>query len=209
MRLILIGPSGAGKGTQAKTLSNKFDIPHISTGDIFRKHIKDKTEIGIKVKAILDSGDYVSDELTTEIVKDRLSQEDCKNGFVLDGFPRTTAQASSLEKFATIDKVLYLKVTEEILIERLAGRLICRDCGAMYHITNIKPKKEDICDTCDGTLYQREDDKEEIVRERFNIFKNLTLPIINFYKDKNLLAEVNGLGDITDITNTILKELEG
>lgn len=209
MKLILIGAIGAGKGTQAKRISSKYDIPHISTGDILREHIKNETEIGVKVKNILASGALVSDEMITEIVKIRIAEQDCKNGFILDGFPRTIAQAKELESITEIDKVVYIKVEDDVIIKRLAGRRTCKDCAAMYNIEYFKPKTPDICDACGSILVQREDDKEETVKERIKVFHELTSPIIDLYKSKGLVLEFNGVGDIEEISQTIIKALEG
>lgn len=209
MKLILIGASGAGKGTQAKKISNKYSIPHISTGDILREHIKLKTEIGIKVKNILDQGRLVPDNIITELVHLRIKESDCKNGFILDGFPRTISQAQDLEYIVSIDKAIYINVHDNIIVDRLTGRRICKNCAAMYHVQYSKPKTTNVCDVCGNELSQREDDKPETVKERLKIFHELTLPIINFYKDKGLLFEVSGVGDIIDISDTIINGLEG
>lgn len=209
MKLILIGASGAGKGTQAKKISSKYSIPHISTGDILREHIKNKTEIGIKVKNLLDQGILVSDDIITELVKLRINEADCKNGFILDGFPRTISQAQDLESIVNIDKAVYINVDDNLIIDRLTGRRICKNCTAMYHVQYAKPKITNVCDVCGNELSQREDDKPETVKDRLKIFHELTSPIINFYKDKGCLFEVNGAGDIMDISETIINGLEG
>lgn len=168
MRLILLGAPGAGKGTQAEYLSKRFSIPHISTGDILRENVKNETELGKKAKEYMDKGLLVPDEIVIEIVKDRLSKEDCKNGFLLDGFPRTIAQAEALDKVLEelgqkIDKVLNIEVPDEKILERMSGRRICKNCGASFHVIYRPPQKEGVCDVCGGELYQREDDKEETV----------------------------------------------
>lgn len=209
MRLILIGASGAGKGTQAKKISNKYGIPHISTGDILREHINLKTEIGIKVKSILDEGGLVSDQIITELVQIRISEQDCKNGFILDGFPRTLSQAKALEVITYIDKAIYIKVEDNHIIERLAGRRTCKSCSAMYHLEYSKPRVSNICDVCGSELSQREDDAPEVIKERLSIFHELTFPIISYYREKGLLFEVSGQGNIEFISDLIIKALEG
>ena len=209
MKLVLVGAIGAGKGTQAKKLSSKYGIPHISTGDILRENIKNKTEIGLKVKNILDSGGLVPDDITTDLVKIRLSEQDCKNGFILDGFPRTVVQAKALEDITSIDKVIYIKIDDDVIVKRLTGRRTCTDCGSMYNIEYLKPKVADTCDACGSGLVQREDDKEETIKERLKVFHELTAPIISLYENKGLVFEVNGVGDIEEISKTIINALEG
>jgi len=208
MKLILIGAIGAGKGTQAKKISTKYGIPHISTGDILRAHIKNKTEIGMKVKAVLDSGGLVSDDIITEIVKIRVLENDCKNGFILDGFPRTITQAKDLESISNIDKVIYLKVDDSIIVKRLVGRRTCNDCSAMYNVEYLKPKVSGKCDICGGELMQRKDDDEEIVKERLRVFYDVTAPIINFYEEKGLIFEVDGMREVEEVSQTITEALE-
>jgi adenylate kinase len=207
MKIILLGSIGAGKGTQAKLLATKFDIPHIATGDIFRTHIKNETEIGKKVKSILDSGGYVDDTLTVSIVSNRLAA-DCEKGFILDGFPRNENQAMELEKIIAIDKVIYINVHREIIIKRLTGRISCINCGAMYHNQGNKPKNENTCDVCGDQLVQREDDKESVVKKRLEIFEEQTAPLVEYYESKGLLTEVDGIGTIEEIAARILKEVQ-
>jgi len=209
MKLILIGASGAGKGTQASILKERYNIPHISTGDIFRSHIREKTKIGVMVKEILDNGKLVPDNVTLDIVKLRLAEEDCENGFILDGFPRNISQAESLEAIVGIDKAIYISVGDDVLVSRLSGRLNCKSCGAMYNTVSAAPKVANICDNCNHELFQRDDDKEEVVRSRVALFKELTMPLIHYYEEHDALIEVDGVGNVNDITSSILKKLEG
>ncbi len=208
MKLVFVGVSGAGKGTQAKEICSIYNIAHISTGDILRSHIQNKTELGLQVKEIMDSGKLVSDEIVIKLVQMRINEDDCKNGFILDGFPRTLSQAKMLDNITDLDKVVYIKANDEDIVKRLSGRLICEKCGSMYHKIYSKPKVNNICDNCGDSLIQRQDDKEETVRERLRIFHEMTAPVIDFYRNKKLLAEVNGIGDIKEITNSIVKALE-
>lgn len=213
MRLILLGPPGAGKGTQAKRVIEEFDIPHISTGDIFRKNIKEKTELGQKVEGLLAEGKLVPDELTIEIVWDRLDQEDCKNGFLLDGFPRTIPQAEALDEGLAkrglkLDRVLNIDVDKDSLVKRLSGRRVCPNCGASYHIDNNPPKVEGICDVCQTPVIQREDDKEETVLDRIKVYDSQTKPLIDFYNKQDLVFTVDGTLPIDEITNKLVTELK-
>ncbi|ADQ06751.1 adenylate kinase [Caldicellulosiruptor hydrothermalis 108] len=212
MRLILLGAPGAGKGTQAEYLSKRFSIPHISTGDILRENVKNETELGKKAKEYMDKGLLVPDEIVIEIVKDRLSKEDCKNGFLLDGFPRTIAQAEALDKVLQelgqkIDKVLNIEVPDEKILERMSGRRICKNCGASFHVIYRPPQKEGVCDVCGGELYQREDDKEETVKKRLEVYHAQTQPLIDYYKAKGLLVVAYGQEEIADTTKEVLKAL--
>ncbi len=212
LRLILLGPPGAGKGTQASAIVEKYNIPHISTGDIFRANIKEKTELGKQVEEYLNKGLLVPDELVVSIVKDRISKEDCKNGFLLDGFPRTVAQAEALDEelknmSLTIDKVINIQADKDLLIERIIGRRICRDCGATYHIKFSPTKKEGICDKCGGELYQREDDKLETVEKRIEVYTEQTKPLIDYYAKKGLLLNVDGTKDKKEVFDDIVKSL--
>ncbi|ABP67845.1 Nucleoside-triphosphate--adenylate kinase [Caldicellulosiruptor saccharolyticus DSM 8903] len=212
MRLIILGAPGAGKGTQAEYLSSRFGIPHISTGDILRENVKNQTELGKKAKEYMDKGLLVPDEIVIEIVKNRLMQDDCKNGFLLDGFPRTIAQAEALEKVLAdlgqkIDKVLNIEVPDEKILERMSGRRICKSCGASFHVVYRPPKKEGICDICGGQLYQREDDKEETVKKRLEVYHAQTQPLIEYYKNKGLLVTAVGQEEIADTTKEVLKAL--
>lgn len=208
MKLVIMGPIGVGKGTQAKLICEKLGIVHISTGDIMRKHIKEQTPIGVKIKSILDNGGYVDDVLTTEILRDRLDMPDTKNGFILDGYPRTVGQADSLESIISINNVIFLTADRDVIVKRLSGRRTCGNCGAMYHVESQKPKVEGICDSCGSTLLQREDDKEEIISNRLKIFEEQTLPLKDFYEKRNLLAEIDGTRNVEIVTNDILEKLK-
>lgn len=212
MRIILLGAPGAGKGTQAEYLSKRFSIPHISTGDILRENVKNETELGKKAKEYMDKGLLVPDEIVIEIVKDRISKEDCKNGFLLDGFPRTIAQAEALDKVLQdlgqkIDKVLNIEVPDEKILERMSGRRICKNCGASFHVIYRPPQKEGVCDVCGGELYQREDDKEETVKKRLEVYHAQTQPLIDYYRAKGLLVVAYGQEEIADTTKEVLKAL--
>ncbi|CAB5147962.1 unannotated protein [freshwater metagenome] len=212
MRLILVGPPGAGKGTQAVHLAAHYSIPHISTGDIFRANIKNATELGIRAQAFMDKGELVPDSVTNEMVRDRLGHDDAKNGFLLDGFPRNTAQADELnkiliEKNMPLDAVLELKIENAEIIRRLSGRRTCRNCSASFHIDFEKPKADGICDVCQGELYQREDDKEEVVARRLQVYTEQTAPIIDYYSKAGLLNSISALGDVSQITQLAIKSL--
>jgi len=213
MRLVLLGPPGVGKGTQASNIVEKYNIPHISTGDIFRANIKEGTELGKTAKEYMDKGLLVPDEIVVSIVKDRISQKDCENGFLLDGFPRTVEQGKALDEELSnmgikLDKVVNIEASEDVLIERITGRRICKQCGATYHVKNKPPKVDGICDIDGGTLYQREDDKVETVATRIQVYQKQTQPLIDYYKNKGLLLEINGTRAIEDIFNTIVNSLE-
>lgn len=208
-----MGPPGAGKGTQAKKIVNQLNIVHISTGDIFRKNIEQMTELGKEVKSYLDSGKLVPDEVTNRIVLDRLDQEDVKNGFLLDGFPRSIPQAKALdeglkERGIHLDRVISIEVPKQDLIRRLSGRRVCTNCGASYHIENNPSKTEGVCDFCQAALIQREDDTEKTVNDRISVYEDQTAPLIEYYKEKDLLFSVDGTKDIETITQEILKELK-
>jgi adenylate kinase len=201
LKIILLGPPGAGKGTQAKLITEKYSIPHISTGDIFRKNISEKTPLGIEAKRYMDNGQLVPDEVTIGIVNDRLSMNDCENGFLLDGFPRTVKQAEALDSFLNsneqkIDTALLIDVPKEFILERMTGRRVCSACGASYHIKFNTPKVENKCDVCGGPLVQRKDDTEETVKERLDVYDRQTQPLIQYYKEKNILAKVDGTEEI-------------
>ena len=195
---IFLGPPGAGKGSLAVKVAEDYKIPHISTGDIFRANIKAQTPLGVKVKAIIDSGSLVSDELTFELVKDRLAQDDCKNGYILDGFPRTIPQAEMLEKLVDDVKVVNFEIKDEIVIRRLSTRRVCKTCGANFNVLTLPPKVEGVCDKCGGELYQRDDDKQESIMHRMEVYREQTEPLINFYKNK---------GKITDLDASIETEV--
>ncbi|MGN9164890.1 adenylate kinase [Tissierellaceae bacterium HCP3S3_D8] len=212
MRLVLLGPPGVGKGTQASNIVKRYDIPHISTGDIFRENIKNGTELGNTAKEYMDKGLLVPDEIVVSIVKDRLSKDDCKNGFLLDGFPRTVEQAEALDSELSkmgikLDKVVNIDADEDILIGRITGRRICKTCGATYHIKNKPPKVEGICDIDQGTLYQREDDKVETVKTRIQVYLEQTQPLIQYYKDRGLILDIDGTRPIDEIFETIVNSL--
>jgi len=197
LKIILLGPPGAGKGTQAKSISKEYNIPHISTGDIFRKNISEKTPLGLEAKGYMDSGKLVPDELTINLVKDRLTHEDCKNGFMLDGFPRTVKQAEALDAFLKernidIDAALLIDAPKDLIIERMTGRRVCSHCGETYHVTNIPPKVEDVCDLCGSALIQRKDDNLETVIERLEVYDKQTQPLVEYYKGRGKLMSVDG-----------------
>ena len=213
MRLILLGPPGAGKGTQAGKIAKKYNIPHISTGDIFRDNIANNTELGILAKKYIDNGELVPDGVVMDIVRDRIIQDDTKNGFLLDGFPRTVEQAMSLDeilktKNMKLDGVVKIKVNFDLLITRITGRRICKECGATYHIEFNKPKKLDVCDLCNGELYQRSDDNEDVVRNRINVYIEQTTPLMEYYTNRDVLKIIDGEQSIDDVFNQIVKEVE-
>lgn len=187
MKKIFLGAPGSGKGTYASRIAPKRNIPHISTGDLFRKHMKDETEVGRKVKIFMDSGNLVPDEITIEILRDRIKNEDCKNGFILDGFPRTINQAEKLAEITDIDIAINMNVPNEIIIKRLSSRITCKDCGEIFNTITLKPKKEGTCDKCQGELIRRSDQEPEIIQNRLNIYEEQTAPLINFYKEKGIL----------------------
>ncbi len=204
MRIVLLGAPGAGKGTQAKKLVEKYGIPQISTGDILRKAVADGTPLGKEAKSYMDKGELVPDSVVIGLVKERLTQDDCKKGFILDGFPRNTAQAEVLDKVLEetnipLQVALCVDVDMDILMKRLTGRRTCRQCGQMYNIYFSPPQKEGICDKCGGELYQRDDDKEETIRRRLEVYEAQTAPLIEYYKNKGILKTVEGTGDIDEI----------
>ncbi len=191
MKFIFLGPPGAGKGTLAAEAAAFYKIPHISTGDIFRAAIREKTPLGVKVKSIIDSGQLVGDDITIELVRERLSNEDAKSGFILDGFPRTIAQADALAGIATIDFAVNFDISDDEVISRLSGRLVCKGCGKSYHVVNMKPKKEGVCDECAGELYTREDDKAEAIKKRLEVYREQTEPLIEYFRGKGLLKDID------------------
>ena len=197
MKIITLGAPGAGKGTQAKMIADKYGVPHISTGDIFRANIKNGTELGMEAKKYMDQGLLVPDELTVRILLDRVAQDDCKNGYVLDGFPRTIPQAEVLDSELTklgdhIDYAINVDVPDENIVKRMSGRRACLTCGATYHIEHVPPKKEGICDVCGSELVLRDDDKPETVKNRLNVYHEQTQPLIDFYTEKGVLKTVDG-----------------
>jgi adenylate kinase len=213
MKIILLGAPGAGKGTQAVNLSRMLSIPHISTGDIFRENIRNGTKLGLETKSFMDKGLLVPDELTVNIVKERIKEDDCKNGFLLDGFPRTIPQAESLDAVLNslgtkLDAVINLVVSDDIIVKRMAGRRICKVCGKSYHVVNIPPKVEGICDNCGSVLIIRDDDKEETVKERLKTYNEKTLPLIDYYGEKGILLNFDGTKDIMETTNEIIEKLK-
>jgi len=191
MKLIFLGAPGAGKGTIAKMVMEKYNIPQISTGDIFRENIKSMTELGKKAKEYLDKGELVPDEITVGMVKERLAKDDCKNGYILDGFPRTIPQADALENIGRIDKVIDFQARDDVIIQRLSGRRTCKKCGAIFHVVNIPPKVEGICDKCGGELVQRSDETEDVIKNRLEVYKKQTAPLIDYYEKKGMLAAVD------------------
>ncbi|MFD2680978.1 adenylate kinase [Bacillus seohaeanensis] len=204
MNIVLMGLPGAGKGTQAEKIIEKYGIPHISTGDMFRAAIKEGTELGLKAKSFMDNGDLVPDEVTIGIVRERLSKEDCLKGFLLDGFPRTVAQAEALENILSdlgkkMNYVINIEVDKDILMERLTGRRICKECGATYHLIFNPPKEEGVCDRCGGELYQRADDNEETVQNRLDVNIQQTKPLLDYYEDKGYLKNIDGQQDIVKV----------
>lgn len=208
MRIILLGPPGSGKGTQAKFLSEKFSIPHISTGDIFRLHISQKSLLGLEAKSYIDKGQLVPDEVTIKLIESRLTEDDCKNGFLLDGFPRTIKQADALESLlikmnASVDSVINIGVPSKEIIDRITGRRVCKNCGASYHIIFNPSAVKDICDRCEGPLIQREDDTEGTVRKRLDVYESQTKPLVRYYDEKGLLRNINGSQDIAKVFKDI------
>lgn len=214
MRIVLVGPPGAGKGTQAVRLAEKLGVPHISTGDLFRANISRQTELGKLAKSYMDAGNLVPDEVTIAMAKDRMEQPDAENGFLLDGFPRNVSQAEALDELLQgegikLDAVLDLEVPEEEVVKRIAGRRICRnDSSHVFHETYSAPKKEGVCDVCGGELYQRDDDSEDTVRKRLEVYHTQTEPIIDYYKAQGLVVTISSLGPVDEITKRALEALK-
>lgn len=206
VNLVLLGPPGVGKGTYAKELSRRLSIPHISTGDIFREEVKKGTPLGLKVKEYLDRGVLVPDNIVNEVVKQRLGMNDCRRGFILDGYPRTLNQAKALDSMVRIDAVLYFTAPKEVIIERVSGRRICPKCGAIYHVKNIPPKKPGVCDICGSKLIQREDDKPEVVERRLRVYEETMRPVIEYYRSRGLLIEVDASEPVVE--RIVLKAIE-
>ena len=212
MRIIMLGAPGAGKGTQAKQIADKYQIPHISTGDIFRMNIKEGTELGKKAKTFMDQGALVPDELTVALVVDRIQKEDCKNGFVLDGFPRTIPQAEALDKKLAemeekMDYAIDVDVTDENIVNRMGGRRACVNCGSTYHIVSIPTKVEGICDKCGNEVVLRDDDKPETVQKRLKVYHEQTQPLIDYYNSQGILKSVNGVRPMEDVFAEIVRIL--
>lgn len=218
MKKIFLGPPGSGKGTYSRRISPKRNIPHISTGDLLRSHIKNSTEIGLQAKEYMNKGNLVPDEMIMEILKQRIAEEDCKSGFILDGFPRTLAQAEYLKKIIDVDAVINLVIPEDILIEKICARRTCGDCGDLYNIADINrsgvvmpplnPLKEGICDKCGGGLMQRADDNEETVQQRLETYHQQTKPLIDFYQNQGILKDVNVIGIPDQMVGIILSVLD-
>ena len=212
MKIIMLGAPGAGKGTQAKKIAEKYQIPHISTGDIFRANIKNGTELGKKAKTYMDQGLLVPDELVCDLVVDRVQQDDCKKGYILDGFPRTIPQAESLDAALSrlgeaVDYAINVEVPDENIVKRMGGRRACVACGATYHLVYAAPKKEGICDNCGAELILRDDDKPETVQKRLGVYHEQTQPLIDYYTKKGILKEVDGTMDMGDVFKAIVEIL--
>ncbi|HAG04178.1 MAG TPA: adenylate kinase [Lachnospiraceae bacterium] len=209
MKFILIGCPGAGKGTQAKKLSKHYDIAHISTGDLLRDQIKRGTELGKKITEIMDKGGLVSDDIVAAILKERITEDDCKKGYILDGYPRNVAQAEGLEAITgPLDKVVCIDVDDAVILDRMTGRRSCPKCGEMYHTKYNPPKTDSICDRCGESLIQRKDDNEETVKNRLKVYHETTAPVIDFYDKKGIVCRIDGQGDIDDIFKSICSKLE-
>ena len=206
MNIILLSAPGAGKGTQASKITERYQVPHISTGDIFRENMKSETPIGIIAKHYIDQGHLVPDDVTCEIVEARLAESDCKNGFMLDGFPRTIVQAEELDRISNIDLVINIDVDFSLLLDRLCGRRVCKDCGESYHISRLNGKTD--CARCGGALYQREDDNPETVQSRLNVYHTQTAPLIDYYKKKGLLFNAPGSGTPDEVFEAVSKKLD-
>lgn len=209
MKLIFLGPPGAGKGTIADRVKDRLGIPHISTGDLFRAAIKNQTDLGKKVKAIVDRGDLVPDELTTAIVRERLEQKDAEKGFILDGFPRTIGQADALAGFSETDAVVNFQVDSELIVKRLSGRRMCRNCGKSWHVEYMKTARDGICDDCSGTLYIRDDDQPDSIRNRLEVYRQATQPLIDYYQDRNLIRNLDGSLTPDEVAKATIALLNG
>lgn len=210
MKLVLIGCPGAGKGTQAKMLSKKYDIAHISTGDLLREQIKQGTELGKKVSEIINAGGLVSDDIVSAMLAERIKADDCKKGYILDGYPRNVSQAEGLNDIVgSLDKVICYEVDDAVIVDRMSGRRSCPKCGKMYHVSYNPPKTEGICDECGENLIQRKDDNEETVVNRLKVYHETTAPVIDYYDKKGILLKTSGVGDINEIFDNVCKALEG
>jgi adenylate kinase len=213
MNLILLGPPGAGKGTQATKITQHYQIPQISTGDIFRENIKNQTPLGLQAQEYMNRGELVPDQLVLDIAFDRLSKPDCERGFLLDGFPRTLEQAEALDDFLAktgkkVEYVLNINADKELIMQRMSGRVVCRKCGASYHIVTLPPKESGVCDICGGELYHRDDDKPETVRNRLDVYEAQTKPLVDYYTEKGVLVPLDGTQDV-EILFAQIKEMLG
>ena len=214
MRILILGAPGAGKGTQATFIKEEFNIPHISTGDIFRENLRNETELGLKAKSYMNEGKLVPDDLTIELVKDRLSWEDAKNGYLLDGFPRNLNQAESLTKFldeagVRLDAVVDIETDKDALVKRICGRRMCKDCGASFHVEFNPPKQEGVCDHCGGELYTRDDDNEETVLKRIGVYEKETSPLIEYYDRFGIVLKIDGNRSVDEVKASIIDGLKG
>lgn len=212
MNIVILGPPGVGKGTYAGFLSEKYNIPKISVGDLFRRAIKDETELGKKIKNYVSSGDLVPDEIVIELVKNRLQEDDCRRGFLLDGYPRTVAQAEAMGKFKKIDVALNFVAPDEVIMSRIGGRRTCSKCGAIYHIKNVPPKVEGICDNCGGRLVQRSDEKPQVIKNRLVVYREKTKPVIDYLRKKGHVVDIDAHYNIEEIDKIISqceKHLQG
>lgn len=208
MNIIMLGAPGAGKGTQAAVLCEKLNIPTISTGNIIREALKNGTEMGMKAKSFMDAGQLVPDEVVIGIVKDRLQEADCQNGYILDGFPRTIPQAEALDEMgANIDCVIDIEVKDEVIVNRLSGRRVCEKCGRPYHTESLKPKVEGVCDDCNGALVQRKDDQIDTIKNRLEIYHKETEPLVNYYKAQDKLVVIEGMDTVADTTAAVFKAI--
>lgn len=212
LRIIFLGPPGVGKGTQATLLAESGGVPHISTGDMFRRAIQQQTPMGRKALPYVESGRYVPDPIVNGLVEERLSEADCERGFILDGYPRTTGQAEAFEDFLSrqgiqLDAVIYLTLPEQVLLNRLTGRRVCQQCGATYHINHQPPRQEGVCDNCGGKLVQRDDDTVETVKKRLAVYQEETTPLLNFYRQRGLLLEIDGDGSVEEVRDRIAEKL--
>ena len=210
MRVVILGAPGAGKGTHAKYLESRYNLPHVSTGDILRQAVDDQTPLGQKASAYMSKGELVPDKLMLDLIRERLTRPDCRVGFVLDGFPRTIAQAEGLERLMEkvfgggLDAVVFIRVPHDVIVQRLAGRRACKHCGRLYHTAFVAPVKEGICDSCGGELYQRDDDREEMISARLDVFEKQTAPLIDYYSSRQLLSEVDGVGRLEEVRDRIV-----
>ena len=204
MNIVLLGPPGIGKGTVAVKISKKLSIPHIATGDMLRENVTHKTKLGLNAKSFMDKGLLVPDEVVIEMIKERLKKDDCKNGFILDGFPRTINQAEEIKE-TEINKVINMQASDDVIVGRLGRRRVCSKCDFIYNFDFIKPNREGFCDKCSGTLYQREDDQPEAIKERLKVYREKTKPLINYYKEKGIIADIDGSGTPDEEFELVLK----